>query len=268
MKNLHKLFYRDYFSDAIFSPILKKGEPTSPTIKAKNAELCGGRYSSIIKENPIKSVDIVNKTIRAKISYPGLVSGIGISHETGITGEFKLGVHFNFTYGLPVLYGSSVKGTLRSAFIAKEGNGKILEYEPYFLKKVTGRDWSQNEIKMLFESIFEGKEDGNPKSIYKRDIFFDAVIVETDNKGRILCSDSITPHGGPNKDNPLKNPIPITFMKIAPGCEMEFRFKLTDSYANGNKLFSAEEKEKLFKKIILTLGVGAKTNVGYGQFSD
>ena len=72
--------------------------------------------------------------------------------------------------------------------------------------------------------------------------------------------DSITPHG----DNPLKNPIPIPMLKIAPGCVMEFRFALGDSIINGNTYF-ASCKSEIFKKILGTVGVGAKTNVGYGQ---
>jgi hypothetical protein len=33
-------------------------------------------------------------------------------------------------------------------------------------------------------------------------------------------------------------------------------------------LLKAEKIELLFKKILLTIGIGAKTNVGYGQFTD
>jgi CRISPR-associated protein Cmr6 len=75
-----------------------------------------------------------------------------------------------------------------------------------------------------------------------------------------LEDDSITPHG----DNPLKNPLPITMLKIAPGCEIEFRFRLVDSVVDG-KVFKKEDKLKLFENILKTVGVGAKTNVGYGQ---
>ena len=143
---------------------------------------------------------------------------------------------------MPVVYGSSVKGVLRS----------------YFKEFYVPKD-NQPTEEEAFNDIFEG----SGKSIYDRDIFFDAVIVKADKKGRILCSDSITPH----KD-PLKNPIPITFMKIAPGCTIEFRFKLVDTKItkDGKEyVLKAEEKEKLFKEILTTVGVGAKTNVGYGQ---
>jgi len=112
------------------------------------------------------------------------------------------------------------------------------------------------------EDAFEDIFNGGQKSIYQRDVFFDAVIKSPDNKGRILCSDSITPHG----DNPLKNPTPITFLKIAPGCVLQFRFKLVDTII-GTLELKAKDKLALFKTILATVGVGAKTNVGYGQLT-
>ena len=256
MRNLHKAYYKDYFKDLQFAYLLNDGEGPKNEIKNRNEELTSPNLLQRIPKN-----SLVNQAFELQIAYPGLVTGVGINHEAKIEGEFKLGVHFDWTHGMPVVYGSSVKGVLRSAFICKEKQGKIIEYEDYFLKEVTNREWNQEEIKTLFDAIFEGKDEkGNNLSIYNRDIFFDAVIVKPDTNGRILCSDSITPHG----DNPLKNPIPITFLKIAPGCKMEFRFKLEDSIVNG-KLFRKEDKIKLFKEILTTVGIGAKTNVGYGQ---
>ena len=135
-----------------------------------------------------------------------------------------------------------------------------------YLKKVAKEwDWSQRHIKTLFDAIFEGKDsEGNNLSVYERDIFFDAVIIKPDSKRRILCSDSITPHGGETHDNPLKNPTPLAFLKIAPGCEIEFRFKLNDTKI-GDETIKADTKRDLFKEILTTVGIGAKTNVGYGQ---
>lgn len=269
MRNLSKFYYKDYFANLDFN-YLKKQDAKAPDkvvneIKGRNDILCAKDYRQF--NNPIEKNPQVNKDFKLKISYPGLVTGVGINHEAKIEGEFKLGVHFDYTYGMPVVYGSSVKGVLRSAFILKQEHGKILEYEPYFLEKSTGEQWDQKKIEVLFNDIFEGKDANGPKSIYNRDIFFDAVLVKADPKGRILCSDSITPHGGPERNNPLKNPTPITFLKIAPGCEMEFRFKLVNSVIDG-KPFFAEQKKDLFEEIIKTVGVGAKTNVGYGQLSE
>ena len=242
MRNLHKYYYKDYFAGADFSPLLNGGDSAMRDLKEKNQNLCSPNLLKVIEKSPL-----VNTVITLEIQYPGLVTGVGIKHETKIEGEFKLGVHFDWTHGMPVVYGSSVKGVLRAWF--KE-----------FYKPTT----DQPSVDDAFNSIFEGKENGKSKSIYERDIFFDAVIVEADSKGRILASDSITPHGGENHDNPLMNPTPLTFMKIASGCTMEFRFKLVDTIIDGKK-FTAAQKKTLFEEILKTVGVGAKTNVGYGQ---
>lgn len=260
MRNLHKAYYKDYFKGLNFGYLLNIGNEPKADIKRRNGELIA---AGLLKRIPQNS--LANQSLELQIAYPGLVTGVGINHEAKIEGEFKLGVHFDWTYGMPVVYGSSVKGVLRSAFISKQKNGKIIEYEDYYLKEVTKREWSQEEIKILFDAVFEGKDEkGNNLSIYDRDIFFDAVITHADSKGRILCSDSITPHGGETHDNPLKNPTPLTFLKIAPGCKLEFRFKLQPSTINGD-IVDANQKLALFKEILTTIGVGAKTNVGYGQ---
>lgn len=256
--NLHKYYYKDYFGEKLEEIYVSDGrQGQSKTRKSldwkriksdENASILKKRNTRLTEEDLLHKIDRPVETKDAfslEVIYPGLVTGIGINHEATIEGEFKLGVHFDWTYGMPVVYGSSVKGVLRSYF--KEF------YDP--------QD-GQPSADDAFDDIFNGGK----KSIYQRDIFFDAVIVEPDKKGkgRILCSDSITPHG----NNPLKNPTPITFLKIAPGCELEFRFKLVTTVIEkeGRLLtLSASDKLTLFKEILTTVGVGAKTNVGYGQ---
>ena len=49
-------------------------------------------------------------------TYPGLLIGSGITHGSGLLGELKLGFFMDYTTGLPVVAGSSIKGVLRSAF--------------------------------------------------------------------------------------------------------------------------------------------------------
>ncbi|MBO5613936.1 MAG: type III-B CRISPR module RAMP protein Cmr6 [Prevotella sp.] len=231
-KNLHKYYYKDYFGGELDWKVIKS-EKNERILQKRNDFLTNTGLLYRI-EKPVET----NDTFDLEILYPGLVTGIGINHEATIKGEFKLGVHFDWTYGMPVIYGSSVKGVLRSYF--REF------YKP---------NESQPSVNDAFEDIFEGGK----KSIYDRDIFFDAVIVQADKNGHILASDSITPH-----DSPLKNPVPITFLKIAPGCVVEFRYKLVDTNING-KILSVENKRAIFKKILMTVGIGAKTNVGYGQ---
>lgn len=258
-RNLHKYYYKDYFGENSEEIFVSDGGPRKKKknvvlnwkiIKSEdNASILKKRNTLLTNEGLLyvieKPVD-TEETFQLEIVYPGLVTGIGINHEATVEGEFKLGVHFDWTYGMPIIYGSSVKGVLRS----------------YFKEFYNARE-GQPSIEDAFDDIFNG----GGKTIYQRDIFFDAVIIKSDKKKRILCSDSITPHG----DNPLKNPNPITFLKIAPGCKLEFRFKLvpTRIVKDGKVLtISVKEKLELFKEILTTVGVGAKTNVGYGQLKE
>lgn len=233
--NLKKFYYKDYFKDICFEKDSYKSDKVNvDTLKNNNKKLCEQPLVHIPCPQP------VNKKIKLKVEYPGLVTGIGIGHEANVAGEFKLGMHFDHTYGMPVIYGSSVKGVLR-----------------YYLKEVIDDNTYGINVKDIETAIFEGEG----LAFYERDVFFDAVIIKPNQSGKILAPDSITPH----KDA-LRNPIPLTFVKIAPGCTLEFRFRLTDSLI-GNKMLPAEKKLEIFKEILTTFGIGAKTNVGYGQLS-
>lgn len=235
INNIGKLFYKDYYKEVNFENVINGIESSPGQINQKIK-----RSAHLTIANPIGTEEC--SSFRAKILYPGLVTGVGLEHNSkNIKGGYNLGMHFDYTWGMPVVYGSSVKGVLREYF--KEF------YESKEFKK------EGIEANDLFEDIFNGGK----KSIYHRDIFFDAVITKTYN-GHLLEDDSITPHG----DNPLKNPLPITMLKIAPGCIIEFRFRLVDSEIGGVK-FTKEQKLELFKNILETVGIGAKTNVGYGQ---
>ncbi|MCD7916332.1 MAG: hypothetical protein LUG96_14460 [Tannerellaceae bacterium] len=63
----------------------------------------------------------------------------------------------------------------------------------------------------------------------------------------------------------MKNPNPIVFLKIPSGVKLEFHFDLKDYEKKGKVLFSKEDKLELIKAILSDLGIGAKTNIGYGQ---
>lgn len=269
--NIGQLFYKEYYNGVSFHYIFEGvKEKEDPSIKRKNDDL--KKSELVFIENPVKSINEKKSelVIQATIAYPGLVTGIGLVHDSKkLKGAFNLGMHFDYTTGMPVVYGSSVKGVLRDYF--KRSYNKDEEYydddlfEDIYKKGI--------DVKDLFEDIFNGKKRVKSKSdakdneekeyvyksIYERDIFFDAVIKTYKGK-HLLEDDAITPHRG----GPLKNPIPITMLKIAPGCEIQFRF-LLHKYKFENKEFSAHEKLQLFEDILKKVGVGAKTNVGYGQ---
>lgn len=108
---------------------------------------------------------------------------------------------------------------------------------------------------LLALEIFEGKRNGKSLSVYEKDIFFDAIPVNGGEEGYLFDSDYITPHRFP-----LKDPEPICFIRIRPGVSFRFFFDLKDG------IVSKELKQQLFKFILLEYGMGAKTNIGYGQF--
>ena len=222
-----------------------------------------------------------------KTTYPGMLSGSGYPHEMGFKGELKLGFSFDYTTGLPYLPGSSLKGLLRSPFRSKEGK----KYVEVLLKDLLGSlpspkhtSESLDLLGQLEKEIFEGHrlvrgKDGNtqnePFPISQRDIFHDSFVQSSSHqshqkefKGGFLGPDFITPHI--NRDNedlsPFTDPIPLAFLKVLPGVIFGFDFRLHDSQVLPS--LTAEKKYQLFKQILLDFGIGAKTNVGYGQLED
>ncbi len=245
INNIGRLFYKDYYKEVNFANVIDGKESNLGDIneRIKNSDLVKIPY-------PIDDTNI--KCIKATIQYPGLITGVGLEHNSkNIKGGYNLGMHFDYTYGMPIVYGSSVKGVLKTYF------------KDFFLKHYPDRE---SDVESLMKLIFEGKnpeydeKKDTPKyiSIYERDVFFDAVIVDS-YKGHFLEDDFITPH-----PDPLKNPTPIKMLKIAPGCKIEFRFKLNYSMINKHN-YDVDSKLKIFEEILTTVGIGAKTNVGYGQ---
>lgn len=284
--NMGFLFYKEYyrkFTPNDWNEIIT--QKNAKNIRLKDATL---RHIQAIN-NSILSAYGKNKnfkplfkaplSIDLKTIYPGLVIGTGYHHQTGIEGEFKLGFYFDYTTGLPVIPGSSVKGALRSVFPMrdKHKSQEKAEYifellktdsnfdEKKFQENVSSQNSSslEDQIKILEAAIFEGikshdfqknKDEYFPMA--HRDIFYDAFPVRVGDDG-LFRDDFITPH----KDS-LKNPIPLMFLKVAPSVTFRFNFKLTDDIIPKNV------KLKLFLNILLDMGVGAKTNVGYGKFDD
>ncbi len=289
-------FYRDYFNDVDFRVTDKKKQEEK--FKPKNNAFEKARLI------PLSSDSNSPQGFSLKLLYPGLLSGVGYTMGVGMVGEFKIGFYFDHTTGMPVIPGSSIKGILRSIFPAWQGEGlnsklkrsskndeqkarfvwNLISNIPNidatkFSKKDDKTFLTENEKKIIRQielEIFEGrnieKELEKPLEpaedflgIYNTDVFFDACVekaVEGDDeptKGLIFGTDSITPHG----DNPLRNPNPLLFLKVLPGTTWCFHFDLKDGFH-----LNVGQKEELFKQIILTIGIGAKTNVGYGQFNE
>lgn len=258
--NLGYLFYKDYFRKNNEIDIIKKGNKTTIDFDANKKNEMILKYK--LDDEAIDFLEDEDKIAKdyfyLKVNYPGILIGSGIMHGVGNDDEIKTGFYFDYTNGLPAINSSSVKGLLRSAFDYKEYIKNVIDDEKNIEKKSDDVD-----VDKLCEEIFEGvyycEEGKKLKPTYDRDIFFDAVINIEENKGKnILSEDYITPH----YQNKLKSPTPIKFIKILPDIIVKFRYNLKDG------ILSSEEKLWLFRRILIDFGIGAKTNLGYGNFYD
>lgn len=238
--NLGWLFYKGYYkslddSDYIFMLLPKEERKNRKAEQEVLDKKITDKVQNIINQSVTIEEDemLGNTHFKAITTYPGLILGSGNAHELpSIEGQAILGFHFDHTSGLPVIQGSSIKGVLRSAF----------EYPDYIQELLKDENINAN-VKDLESEIFENG-----------DVFFDAVIISN---GKILGDDYLAPHG----DDPLKDPKPLRFIKVLPNVSFRFDFELR------NGLLTKEEKAVLFAGILTDLGVGAKTNVGYGRFN-
>lgn len=275
--NLGYLYYKKYYDEIIkddkyYDHIINKSK--NEKIEKDIKERFNEKNKSIIDNSNFDKVKKIKSVYNCKVkeddqeiflktTYPGLLIGSGYSHIISEKGEFKLGLEFDYTTGLPVINGSSVKGLLRSTFYNAQDEEVLQESKKEYINGIIKNlGFSESfSFKDLTEAIFDGKVDGKNIPICERDIFYDAMIdVEGTEKTigdskNILGEDFITPH----KDV-FKNPIPLKFLKIMPNVVWCFRFNLKD------KILPSNIKRNIFKQIILDFGIGAKTNVGYGQF--
>ncbi|MDR2638534.1 MAG: type III-B CRISPR module RAMP protein Cmr6 [Helicobacteraceae bacterium] len=199
-------------------------------------------------------------------TYPGMLLGSGYAHDFKESGDgnanFKLGFFFDHTTGEPIIAGSSIKGVLRSVFPSRVLKG-YQDASREWIRELLRDDAA--DIDALESEIFEGAragiigapesddlDRGKQISLYERDRFLDARLASGGDK--VFADDYITPHG-----DELKNPTPLRFLKVAGRVKFAFSFILNDG------VITAKQKLDLFKTIITTLGVGAKTNVGYGK---
>lgn len=293
--NLKYLYYRKYFDGIIQIAPPEKGSQAEKNIEAafreKNRQLTSTKGVLPFQSARFHNVGTLQE-LKLHVQNPGLLPGIGYPHEVGYPGEFKLGFGFDHVSGLPVLPGSSVKGVLRSVFPQfkfdaeqpqyfqeddKKGEKKKLQEEKakYIvellrrLKLNVPAETELEKIKKLAHQLdlaifcgfnFEKDEKITRLPMSKHDVFFDALPVSF-KENQLLGRDALTPH----TSGPLKNPIPLPFLKVMPGVIFGFYFRLQDSKI-GELTITAEHKRRLFVEILCTVGAGAKTNVGYGQF--
>ena len=206
-----------------------------------------------------------------KVQTPGLLIGSGLAHGLpGSEEDVKTGLQFDYTSGLPVIPGSSVKGVICSSFpTIKEDKEQSNEADAEKLNYIKGLIADIPEFSALRLEDKDILELGN-QMFNHGDVFADALLVGYGTRmkqrkpvNQILAEDYITPHTG----GPLAQPVPIKIVKVAPGVTFAFCFKLSETKI-GAKVVSASMKKALCTAILQDLGVGAKTNVGYGVLKE
>lgn len=155
----------------------------------------------------------------------------------GAESPLEIGLTTHHTYGMPVIPGSAIKGLcLRGADRALEKNGA--------------------SSKALF-----GDTDSASYFIF-HDAWYDPHSVG----GKPFQRDVITVHHrdyyGRKKDawpTDFDDPVPVPFLSVRPGATFCFALEAPDAAW-------ADFAEKLLCWSIVNLGVGGKTNAGYGRF--
>lgn len=286
--NIGWLFYRDYFrgiegknADDLKEHFLQKNKEIESSIYADVYE----KISNPFNENNLKGF----ATFDLEVCPPGLLIGSGMLHGVPGEGDYQLGLQFDHTSGLPIIPGSSIKGVLRSMFpklnkekddkgiiIYKHDNNRI-NYIIDKLKEKIEKQLSDNAshtidddphtiellTQRLFEHIvYEEKNEGDNNGV-KYPIFMDAIIVGGDKDNKILGSDYITPH-----HDAFKDPVPIKFLKVLPGVKFRFFFSIPLTIKIRELELNQDNIVELFKSILQDVGVGAKTNVGYGHLKE
>lgn len=219
---------------------------TEKQVEKANAQICRYEYPPVKMFEELQNEEGYESFV-LYTTYPGLLMGSGNLHDISCKGAYKLGFSFDYVNGLPYLPGSSLKGILRSVFPGQHKEDKE-EYSSYLIglmEELGIKHVQPEDLEILEEEIFDFQ-----------DVFLGAYPDSEQKVNRkYLASEYITPH------KPLKNPNPISFLKVKAGVGMRFHFLIKDG-----QILSAKEKVRLFKKLILEFGVGAKTNIGFGKF--
>lgn len=250
---------------------LTGAEETKDSIRISNRLLTDAVYAPGGEEIPFTKESFLMKT-----RYPGAVIGLGADHDAGGSSEVDIknkkeavkgGITLDYVTGLPYWPGSSVKGTIRSAFETKvKGSYLVKEMlEGHFGEKISDELYNSLVEEIFGSGLGAKKRHGNVGAKQRgEDIFLDAVVVNPDSQGKVLGFDNVTSHKLTKKDKiGMDEPNPVQLFKILPGVTFLFRFDLKDSEVY--KKLTQEVKLELYQAILETTGMGAKTNTGYGS---
>lgn len=178
------------------------------------------------------------KTFNKKLEWRLCVGLGGHSvYETSIT--------LHHIYGIPYIPASSLKGVVRSYVIKSHFESNE--------ERAYQSEWFCDLFGCRFESIYKEARIG-------RITFYDTFPISAPT----LVTDIINKHNdyeGGTPPNDTNSPVPIFFLTVE---NTEFNFSISTSNSKYNTLL--EKADNLLKEAIESIGIGAKTSVGYGFF--
>ena len=186
---------------------------------------------------------------------------------------YEVGISWDPILDLPYIPASSLKGALRSYMLdlcKKVDNRRECVEDVISLFGVPIRDDEIAKLVFPDSKSAEVSDEGSEGLA----VFSDAYPISF--KEKLLTADIINPHyykGGKVVENEFKvEPVPITFLTVSPGVTFRLIIALSEE---GEKYVSSLSK-MIFKTdsyslvpfitLAFTMGVGAKTSRGYGEF--
>lgn len=172
-----------------------------------------------------------------------LLFGIGYQHP------LEIGFMFDWTTGLPIIPGSSLKGIARDHALNNNDH------------------WDKELVKKIF-----GPRDASIAHVGS--IIFFPGFPCPDTGQKLFEIDVMTPHYTPYYDNPTKNPpadwynpVPIPFLTVPAGVRYCFRIAVrTNLGMKEAESTLLKEAKNILRSALVEHGVGAKTAVDYGYF--
>ena len=163
MNNLNLIFNKLYYDR------LGK-EDFDEFVQNKNKEIFSSVFSH---DTDYEKSEIANTSFVMKTTYPGLLIGQGIHHNSGKSeGDISFGMDLDFVTGQPYITATTVKGVLHSCFRYKK------EAAIEIIRALTGKEFTEETLAALEKEIFGGD-----------DIFLDAVVYDGDAYGRLVGKD-------------------------------------------------------------------------------
>lgn len=275
MKNYNYLYFR--YTDT-FVADEKKYDNITRNIKTILEPISESSYEDYINAICIENIE-KNHLIEAKVGGQGLIVGgsnidyseleinpLDQNNPLKINNFFQNSLQFDYTLGHVYVPGSSIKGALR-AYI-HEGSTRLQSV--YKKLSATNEDIT-SVIESMERDLFDANE--NEPVIYY-DSFITGIPISTNENSKkyvIYNSEFITPHVKDvenEKIDLLHTPNPLYILKVVNGAMLNINIQVPTWMIEKYSELGVDIYEDILVPAFEELGVGAKTNTGFGHFKE